>query len=171
MTSLSTPGQTIGPFFRFGLDVDRGNQLVPVGSVGAIRLVGTVRDGANEPVPDALVELWQTDAAGAIPAATGSLQRDRSTFTGWGRCHTTELGEFEFITVEPGASFFAVAVFARGLMDVLHTRIYLPGTSDPFLDGLAPERRETLLAERVSGGLRRDIRLQGEHETVFLDYR
>lgn len=169
--ALPTPGQTVGPFFRFGVEFDRWNELVPPGSLGAIRLRGTVLDGAGAAVPDALLELWQADESGAIPVEQGSLRRDTGTFTGFGRTHTTPRGEFEFFTLEPGAAFFALAVFARGLQDVLHTRIYLPEASDPFLEGLTPAERATIVAERTADGLRRDIRLQGETETVFLAYR
>ena len=63
----ATPGQTIGPFFGYALPFDRGNELVPPGSPGAIRLHGVVTDGRGEPVPDALLEIWQADADGAIP--------------------------------------------------------------------------------------------------------
>ena len=166
-----TPGQTVGPFFRYGVEFDAWNELVPPGAPGSTRLHGVVRDGSGAPVPDALLELWQAAPDGTIPFATGSLHRDGETFTGWGRAHTSDTGEYEFFTLEPRAPFFAVAVFARGLMDVLHTRIYLPGSRDAFLDSLTPAERDTLVAERTPDGLRRDIHLQGEGETVFLVYR
>ncbi|MBF4635321.1 protocatechuate 3,4-dioxygenase subunit alpha [Agreia pratensis] len=166
-----TPGQTVGPFFRYGVEFDAWNELVPPHSPGAVRLHGVVSDGDGVPVPDALLEIWHADPSGAIPTETGSLHRDGSTFTGWGRTHTTDAGEYEFFTLEPDAPFIAVAVFARGLMDVLHTRVYLPGATDAFLEGLAPAERATLVSERTPDGLRRDIWLQGDRETVFLVYR
>jgi len=43
---VATPGQTIGPFFHFGLPYDGGAELVPAGRAGAIRLTGIVYDGA-----------------------------------------------------------------------------------------------------------------------------
>jgi protocatechuate 3,4-dioxygenase, alpha subunit len=82
-TLTATPGQTIGPFFGYALPFERGNELVPPGAPGAIRLHGVVTDGAGAPVPDALVEIWQADADGVVPTATGSLRRDGWTFTGW----------------------------------------------------------------------------------------
>lgn len=72
----ATPGQTVGPFFADALPLDGGNALVPTGSLGSIRLHDVVTDGADEPVPDALVEIWQADADGVIPSATGSLHGD-----------------------------------------------------------------------------------------------
>ena len=79
-------------------------------------------------------------------------------------------------TEEGAAPFIAVAVFARGLMNRLFTRIYLPEdeaalAADPLLRSLDPERRRTLIARRdADGGLTWDIRLQGDGETVFLDF-
>ena len=165
-----TPGQTVGPFFRYGLEVEGGGELVPPHSAGAIRLTGVVRDGAGNAVPDALLEIWQADASGTIPAAEGSFHRDGATFTGFGRVHVTDEGEYEFWTVLPDADFIAVVIFARGLMDRLHSRIYLPGRTDAFLDSLTPGERATLVAVATDDGLRHDIRLQGEDETVFLAY-
>jgi protocatechuate 3,4-dioxygenase alpha subunit len=165
-----TPGQTVGPFFAFGLEYGGDSALVPPGTPGAIRLHGRVLDGAGEPVPDALVELWQTDAAGLVVRASGSLKRDGHTFTGWGRCGTDRTGTYAFTTIAPGAPFFALTVFARGLLDRLFTRAYLPGhPDDRLLASLEPERRTTLVATGDEHGYVFDIRLQGDGETVFLD--
>ncbi|ELT45251.1 protocatechuate 3,4-dioxygenase subunit alpha [Arthrobacter nitrophenolicus] len=92
-------------------------------------------------------------------------------------------GIYTFTTVNPGATkpgaapFISVAVFARGLTNRLFTRTYLPENEealaqDPLLSSLDPERRKTLIARRdPDGGLTFDIRLQGEGETVFLDFQ
>ena len=74
-----------------------------------------------------------------------------------------------------GPAFFALTVFARGLLNRLFTRAYLPGDEEalaatPLLAGLAPDRRATLVAVEDGGALRFDIRLQGQDETVFLTY-
>jgi protocatechuate 3,4-dioxygenase alpha subunit len=161
------------------LPFERGNELVPPGSAGAIRLHGVLTDGAGAPVPDALLEIWQADADGVVPTAAGSLHRDGWTFTGWGRASTDEDGRFSFTTVEPGAvrpdsaPFIAVTVFARGLLNRLFTRVYLPGTEpaqDRLLSSVPADRRRTLIAAPDQDGLRFDIRLQGDDETVFLRY-
>jgi protocatechuate 3,4-dioxygenase, alpha subunit len=178
-TLTATPGQTIGPFFGYALPFDRDNELVPPGSPGSIRLHGVVTDGAGAPVPDALLEIWQADASGAVPSATGSLRRDGWTFTGWGRASTDDEGHYSFTTVEPGAAqrdsapFIAVTLFARGLLNRLFTRVYVPGdrlVDDRLLASLPTERRDSLIAVRDEHGLRFDIRLQGDNETVFLRY-
>jgi protocatechuate 3,4-dioxygenase alpha subunit len=178
----ATPGQTVGPFYGYALPYDKGGELLAPGAPGSIRLQGTVYDGAGDPIPDALLEIWQPDSAGKIVQRTGSLVRDGYTFTGWGRSAVRSNGEFTFTTVNPGptspgaAPFIAVAVFARGLMNRLFTRIYLPEDTaaldaDPLLRSLEPERRRTLVARReADGGLAWDCRLQGGDETVFLNF-
>lgn len=177
----TAPGQTVGPFFHLGLRLDGGDQLVPPGTPGAIRLSGRVLDGAGAGVPDALIELWQAGPDGRVPRSPGSLRRDGWTFSGWGRADTDAAGHYSFTTLEPGATspgrppFFAVTVLARGLLDRLFTRAYLPAAddvlaADPLLAGLPAERRATLVTTREDRGLLFDIRLQGEGETVFLRY-
>lgn len=179
-----TGGQTVGPFFDIGLPYAGGPCLVAPDDPRAVVLHGYLFDGHGEPIPDALLEIWQADERGAIPRAAGSLRRDGRTFTGFGRCPTDAAGRYRFHTVVPGvapdapraAPFIAVIVFSRGLNHKLHTRIYLPdyaalNAADPFLAGLGAEERATLLAARdADGALRHDIRLQGERETVFLDF-
>jgi len=182
-------GQTVGPFFNFGLCYDGSNLLVNEGTPGAVTLHGHVTDGAGEPVPDALIEIWQAGPDGAVVRAGGSLARD-GEFSGFGRAETDAAGYYWFRTLEPGASpsdadpmntapinaapFFAVTVFARGLLDRLFTRAYLPTetlTADSFLRGVPAARRDTMVAVRADdGSLVFDIRLQGERETVFLAF-
>ncbi|MCM0622317.1 protocatechuate 3,4-dioxygenase subunit alpha [Nocardioides bruguierae] len=176
-TLTATPGQTIGPFFHYALPFDGDRELVAPGTPGAVLLHGTVTDGAGAPLQDALVEIWQADPAGVVPQRTGSMRRDGHTFTGFGRSSTDITGRYTFTTLEPGSvdgglPFFGVTVFARGLLNRLFTRAYLP------LDGAEPDalltsvgdRAGTLVVERDEHGLRFDVRLQGEGETVFLTY-
>jgi protocatechuate 3,4-dioxygenase, alpha subunit len=180
--TVPTPGQTVGPFFGLSLPYGGGPELVPPGDPRAVRLHGRVLDGAGDPVPDALLELWQPDPSGTVVRRPGSLHRDGWTFTGWGRAATDAAGQWSFSTLPPGparpgaAPFFALTVFARGLLDRLRTRIYLPGSgaalaADPLLAALPPERRDTLVATAEPGGYAIDIVLQGDNETVFLEAR
>jgi protocatechuate 3,4-dioxygenase alpha subunit len=177
----AAPGQTVGPFFHIALPYPGGAELVPAGSPGAIRLHGRVLDGDGVPVPDALIEIWQADPHGGVCRTPGSLRRDGWTFTGWGRAATDVAGHYSFSTLEPGpaepgrAAFFAVTVFARGLLDGLFTRAYVPAgpavlSTDPLLAALPAERRDTLVTTRDEHGLVFDIRLQGDRETVFLTF-
>ncbi len=178
----ATPGQTIGPFYGFALPYPHDAELVPPGTAGAVRLHGSVLDGAGEPVPDALLEVRQADSLGRIPAVEGSLRRGGGPFTGWGRCAVDDGGRYAFTTVEPAATdagslaFFAVTVFARGLLNRLFTRVYLPleeqaAGLDGLLTSLPVGRRDSLVARRDDAGdLAWDVRLQGAGETVFLDF-
>ena len=174
-----TPGQTVGPFFHYGLSYPGDSDLAVTGHHNAIRLHGTVFDGAGDPVPDALIEVWQADNTGAIVAEHGSLHRDGWTFIGWGRAATDAAGHYRLSTITPGstgpgqAPFFALTVFARGLLDALFTRAYLPHgnlADDSLLGRLDDERRNTLICDTDSTGYRFDIRMQGPGETVFLTY-
>jgi protocatechuate 3,4-dioxygenase alpha subunit len=159
----ATPPQTVGPFFSIGLPWPDGPAVVEPGSEGAVVLRGAVYDGEGEPVPDALIETWQTDPA---PPARG-----------FGRCPTDAGGRWEIVTRKPAAGggeapHVAVAVFARGLLHRVATRIYFgdePGANagDPLLSELDPDRRATLIAAAEDGGYRFDIHLQGDHETAF----
>ncbi len=174
MTPVPTPGQTVGPFFGYALPFTDDNLLVPPSHPLAIRLAGRVLDGEGDPVPDALLELWQADEHGVVPREQGSLRRDGYTFTGWGRASTDDAGHYSFTTVTPGARFFALTVFARGLLNRLFTRVYLPEheslASDRLLASLPAERRATLVARPDPHGFLFDVVLQGEGETVFLTY-
>jgi protocatechuate 3,4-dioxygenase alpha subunit len=65
-------------------------------------------------------------------------------------------------------------VFARGLLDRVVTRCYFAdeeaaNAADPVLSTVDPARRDTMVARPAPDGYRLDIRLQGEHETVFFD--
>ncbi|MHC6177805.1 protocatechuate 3,4-dioxygenase subunit alpha [Glutamicibacter sp. X7] len=177
-----TPGQTVGPFYGYALPFERGGELVNQAHPAAVRLHGTVYDGQGEVIPDALLEIWQADEHGQVIAREGSLVRDGYTFTGWGRVPVDNAGQYNFTTVNPGptepgkAPFIMLTIFARGLLNRLFTRIYLPEVTaalanDPLLASLPEERRQTLIATRDDdGALRFDVHLQGALETVFLSY-
>ena len=153
MSLAPTPGQTVGPFFSFALVREGYADLVSPAHPHAITLHGRVLDGDGEPVPDALVEL----------TAGGD--------DGWGRAATDDQGRYWFTTLAPTGPFFAITVFARGLLDRLFTRAYLPETADDvFLQDIAEDRRATLVATADEDGYRFDIRLQGDDETVFLAF-
>jgi len=179
-TPIPTPGQTVGPFYGFALPYRRDHELVTPAHPGAIRLHGTVFDGAGAPVPDALLEIRQAGPDGVVPTVDGSIRRDGTRFTGWGRAGVDPGGHYAFTTLVPGpaapgrAPFIAVVVFARGLMDRLFTRAYVPGPwldGDPFLAALDRDERATLVAGvEPTGDLRFDVRLQGPGQTTFLTF-
>ena len=153
MTLPRTPSQTVGPFYAIGLCRRVDNELDPDG----FRLHGSVLDGEGAPVGDAVVEIWDGDR--------------------WGRSGTDADGRFSFTVTKPrtrdgDAPRFDAYVFARGLLKHQLTRIYFPdeeraNAADPVLSSLDEEERATLVAEQDDGGLRFDIRMQGERQTVF----
>ena len=179
MSPAPTPGQTVGPFFGYTLPFPGGPDLVPPDHPGAVRVHGRVLDGHGDAVPDAILEIWQAGADGRVLPRPGSLARDGWVFTGWGRAGTDNAGGYSFTTLRPGSPapgrrpFIALTVFARGLLNHLSTRIYLPdvGAGDDALLALLPdERRRRLIAEEDTGGLRFDVILQGAGETPFLTF-
>ena len=155
---MITPSQTVGPYFTLGL-LD-ASELVADG----LRITGRVLDGAGEPVPDAVVEIWQADEEG----------RYRPDF-GWGRSWCDADGRYSFTTCKPGsvdgqAPHLTMLVFARGLLKPVLTRTYFPdeeeaNARDPVLS--AVDDPTTLVARSVADGLEFDVRLQGDGETVF----
>lgn len=188
---LLTGSQTVGPFFSPCLlrEDARRNVLVEPKTVGEhIRIEGRVLDGDGLPIPDAMVEIWQANAAGRYNHAsdTGPAPLD-PTFIGFGRSGTDNDGVYWFETVKPGAVRFdaerlqaphiCVTVFARGLLNHLVTRLYFADESanatDPILQLIPDARRTTLLAMREPDTLpvtyRFDIILQGEGETAFFN--
>jgi protocatechuate 3,4-dioxygenase, alpha subunit len=177
-----TPGQTIGPFFGYALPYPGDRELVPRGSAGSVRLYGYVYDGEGHGVEDALLEIRQADASGIVPAIEGSRDRGGALFTGWGRSATDATGHYWFSTTEPGpvrpggTPFYAVTVFARGLLNRLFTRIYLAAgdtaaDADPLLATMdLGERRAMTAVREADGSLRFDVHLQGPRETPFLSF-
>ena len=190
-----TPSQTVGPFFAPALTPGKDypwtqpltNDLItPDASGQRIRIEGRVFDCDGAAVNDAMIEIWQADAAGRY-AHPGDQRRPNAKFQGFGRCGTDSNGAYSFSTIKPGAvpgpngkpqaPHILVAVFARGLPRHAYTRIYFPdeasNTNDQILTLVPADRRATLLAKREDRNGAAvyvfDIRLQGENETVFFD--
>ena len=163
----------MGPFFHYALPYDGDNELVPRGAAGAVRLHGTVYDGAGGPVPDAILELWQADAAGEVVQQAGSLHRDGWTFTGFGRSATDAEGRYCFTTVVPGGVGAVLRdhrLRTRAAPPALHARLSAGQRPTRSSTGSSADRRPTLVAIADESGFRFDVRLQGEDETVFLDF-
>ena len=133
-----TPGQTVGPFFGYALPYAGGPDVAPPWHPDAVRFHGTVVDGAGDPVPDAVVEIWHADAAGRPIAVRGSLERDGHAVTGFGRAAVDRDGHYAFTTVKPGAAradaapYVLVTVFARGLLHHLFTRALRSASSAKY---------------------------------------
>ena len=178
-----TASQTVGPYFRIGLIYGQEqNNLVEEQTAGQrIRITGTVYDGQGQPMPDAMIEIWQPDAKGIFNHETDPLHKQADPhFRGFGRAENQNDGVYEFHTIKPGgrdgnAPFINVYVFARGMLIHAMTRIYFDdesaNDSDPILAGIDDGRRSTLIATSEGDNdpptYRFDIHLQGANETVF----
>ncbi|SDW47047.1 protocatechuate 3,4-dioxygenase, alpha subunit [Albimonas donghaensis] len=194
-----TPSQTAGPYVHIGLTPnfsgiegvypeDLGRAVFDPGAQGErVTIRGCVRDGAGTPVRDALVEIWQADAAGLHAGIGEPRGVADGAFGGFGRAAADgDTGEWMFETLRPGrvpfkdgrlmAPHITFWIVARGINIGLHTRMYFPdeasaNAEDPVLARIdPPARAETLIAAQEGPGVYRfDIRLQGERETVFFD--
>jgi protocatechuate 3,4-dioxygenase, alpha subunit len=180
-----SPSQTVGPFFHFSLLSGGENILVNDQTKGEkIRIVGTVFDGDGQPIPDAMLEIWQADSQGFFnhPLDPNQKQADQN-FKGFGRADT-QAGTYEFVTVKPGrvpgednqlqAPHINVRLFARGMLIHIYTRIYFSdesaNASDALLNSVDDARRWTLIAQAEPDYTYRfDIHMQGANETVFFE--
>lgn len=187
-----TPSQTVGPFFHYGLTPGEAYAHVPVSANARVAapgtpgehvvLTGRVLDGEGQPVPDAMLEIWQADAEGRYAHDADRRPRASNTFAGFGRADTRADGTFSFTTIKPGpvpgpkgtlqAPHVLVALFGRGMLTHLYTRFYFDdeadaNTDDPILKLVPEDRRSTLVMKRSGSTYSLDIRLQGVGETVF----
>ncbi|MEM9585583.1 MAG: protocatechuate 3,4-dioxygenase subunit alpha [Pseudomonadota bacterium] len=184
--------QTAGPYIHIGCmpnyagipgvyGEDLGAGMITEETAGErISIVGTIHDGAGEPLTDAVIEIWQADAAGRYGV-------DASGFTGWGRqAADGASGLWRFDTIKPGpvvhpsgpemAPHITFWIVARGINLGLHTRMYFPEDTglhaqDPVLAMIEDKSRvQTLIATKRDDNMYRfNIYLQGPEETVFFD--
>jgi len=184
----ATTSQTVGPYFRIGCTWLNRDEIAGKGVAGeSVTIKGSVLDGDGNGVPDAMLEIWQANSHGkyAHPEDHQNKPAEQG-FIGFGRIPTDDQGRFRFTTIKPGqvpgpggklqAPHLVVSIFARGLLRRLVTRIYFPddpsNVGDYALGLVEPQRRDTLVARRISGRegtLSWDVVLQGENETVFFD--
>lgn len=190
--------QTAGPYVHIGLTPnfaeiggvyadDLGTRMVTGDAKGErITIKGRIFDGTGTPLKDALVEIWQPDAAGLFNAPSEMRGSADPHFTGFGRCATDMAsGEFAFETIKPGpvpypdgrvqAPHVTLWIVARGINIGLHTRMYFSdeekaNAADPLLNRIEHRHRvATLIGKRDGDVVTFDIHLQGDDETVFLD--
>lgn len=190
MKLTPSASQTVGPFFNFALTSDRGlGVLAREGVAGQrIHLAFHVVDGDEAPTPgDSMIELWQADSQGRYADSLDPRAGEADpNFYGFGRLETNIDGVCVFETVKPGpvpdgsggmqAPHINVAVFARGLLRQLYTRVYFEGEpaneQDAVLALVPEERRATLLAKPSAEQPEVwsiEVHLQGDAETVFFE--
>ena len=189
MDLVPTASQTVGPFFKIELTTDEHciNCIAgPQAKGQRIWITFRVLDGDGAPVNDAMLEIWQADATGKYNHPDDPQpQKVDPGWIGFGRLATKEDGTCVLETIKPGrvdqngslhAPHLLVAVFARGMLKQLYTRIYFAGDAaneeDPILRLVPVDRRDTVMAQPDSGRAGHwsfDVRLQGDQETVFFD--
>lgn len=160
-----------------------------------IIVTGRVMDEDGRPVPNTLVEIWQTNAAGRyIHKVDQHNAPIDPNFFGAGRCMTDAVGRYRFITVRPGAypwgnhangwrpPHIHFSLFGPSFLTRLVTQMYFPGDPllelDPVFLGV-PDRsaRERLIAEfslevtepEFALGYAFDIVLRGRRATPMVD--
>lgn len=188
MSLQTTTSQTVGPFFRIGMEHMYSPDLA-VGCAGGeqIAIEGRILDGVGAPIPDAVFEIWQANQHGKYDHPEDTQDKPLEPgFRGFGRIATDEQGRFRFTTIKPGpvpgyrrarqAPHLLVGLMMRGLLRRAVTRIYFPdeplNEQDEILALVPAERRHTLLAQpspERRGVYRWDIHMQGDEETVFFE--
>jgi protocatechuate 3,4-dioxygenase beta subunit len=142
-------------------DLTRQRNGEPLGE--RIIVSGQVLDSSGRPVPSALIEIWQANAAGRyhhdIDRHPAPLDPN---FTGAGRCLTDDSGHYRFVTVKPGAypwrnhpnawrpAHIHLSIFGRAFTNRLVTQMYFPGDPlfefDPIFQSVRdPSARERLI--------------------------
>ena len=158
-----------------------------------IIVVGRVLDENDRPVPHALVEVWQANAAGRYVQANDQHPAPLDpNFCGGGRCLTNEAGEYAFTTIKPGAypwrnhenawrpAHIHFSLFGANFLSRLVTQMYFPGDPllalDPIFNGIRDERARNRLVSSYAHdvtraewalGYRFDIVLSGSRMTPF----
>ena len=181
----ATTSQTVGPYFKIGLQWLYQNSAAERVTGEHVAIQGRVLDGDGAPVPDAILEIWQANIHGKYAHPDDPQDKPLEPgFTGFGRIPVDPSGTFQFVTIKPGpvpgpddkvqAPHLVISVFMRGLLKRLVTRMYFPNdalnATDPILNLVVSARRSTLIAQATgSGQLKWNIVLQGSNETVFFD--
>jgi protocatechuate 3,4-dioxygenase alpha subunit len=172
---LETPSQTVGPYFAYGLCPQQYNydfksladnmMVHPLDEPDAITISGTVYDGDGNPIPDAMVELWQDDGKVQLFGRYGTGTDDQNRFIFYTKKPQPAEGQAPNITV---------ILFMRGQLIHSYTRIYFSDEAelnekDEILNCVPANRQSTLIARKGNHGYIFDIHMQGEYETVFFD--
>ncbi|WP_105404331.1 protocatechuate 3,4-dioxygenase subunit alpha [Neorhizobium sp. T7_12] len=191
--------QTAGPYVHIGCtpnfsgltgvyDTDLGSGPMVNDQTRGERITirGFIYDGANTPLKDAMIEIWQADADGYYNSPSETRGKADPNFFGWARQPgDMATGEFAFETIKPGkvpfrdgrpmAPHVTFWVVARGINLGLNTRMYFSdeeeaNAADPILSRIEHRVRvPTLIGKRDGNTVTFNIYLQGENETIFFD--
>jgi protocatechuate 3,4-dioxygenase beta subunit len=191
-------GETTGPAFGHEWITPLGSDLTRNGRINGeplgerIIVTGRVLDEYGRPVPHAIVEIWQANAAGRYAHASDQHNAPLDpNFQGAGHCVTDEDGRYRFLTIKPGAyswrnhhnawrpNHIHFSLFGASLASRLVTQMYFPGDPllafDPIFMSVPPHARERLVSgfaleatePEFALGFVFDIVLRGRGETPF----
>jgi protocatechuate 3,4-dioxygenase beta subunit len=195
MSERTGPGPALAAMIEPDADLTSNAGTGDVALGERIIVTGTLRDAAGDPVPNAVIEIWQANAAGRY--LHGEDRHDAPldpNFTGIGRCLTDETGAYRFLSVRPGAypwgnhpnawrpAHVHLSILGSSFSDRLVTQMYFPGDPlqaiDPIFNAVPdPAARDRLVARyehQVTEpdwalGFRFDLRLAGPTATPFED--
>jgi protocatechuate 3,4-dioxygenase beta subunit len=162
-----------GPVFgdetidEFDNDLTAQHAGAPLGE--RIIVTGRVLDEAGKPIRDALIEVWQANAAGRYRHDVDQHPAPLDpNFSGAGRCLTDDEGRYRFVSIKPGAypwgnhenawrpAHIHFSVFGRLFTQRLVTQMYFPGDPlfpyDPIFNSVRDPRSRELLVARFDVG-------------------
>jgi protocatechuate 3,4-dioxygenase beta subunit len=143
-------------------DADLTAQSTGVAIGERISVSGIVRDDDARPVRNALIEVWQANAAGRYRHRHDQHDAPLDpNFTGCGRMLTDGDGRYRLLTIKPGAypwrnhhnawrpAHIHFSIFGAGLVSRLVTQMYFPGDPllphDPLFGSIPDERARNRL--------------------------
>jgi protocatechuate 3,4-dioxygenase beta subunit len=152
-----TPPETEGPFYPLNFPLDKDNDLTflknqPQKAQGEVIWVqGRVQDEACQPVPGALVEIWQACTTGRYnhPGDRNPAKLDPN-FQYWGKATTNEKGEYSFKTIKPGS--YPVSWFwtrPPHIHFTVHSRGHSELTTQMYFAGEPLNRKDRLFRDHT----------------------
>lgn len=145
LADLASPAyghQNVGPLDH-DLTKNGAKNGEPIGE--RIVVTGQVLDEEARPIPNTLIEIWQTNAAGRYIHKVDQHDAPLDpNFFGAGRCVTDAEGRYRFYSIKPGAypwgnhpnawrpMHIHMSMFGHSFDQRLVTQLYFPG--DPLLD-------------------------------------
>jgi protocatechuate 3,4-dioxygenase beta subunit len=192
-----TISEITGPVYGHGEIAETDNDLTrqhpgePLGE--RIIVTGRVLDDGGRPVPNALIEIWQANAAGRYAHIGDQHPAPLDpNFTGAGRMLTDEQGAYRFVSIKPGAypwfnhhnawrpAHIHFSVFGRAFLSRLVTQMYFPGdplfAHDPIYQSIPDEKARARMVSRFdlettqpqwALGYKFDIVVRGPEATPF----
>ncbi|MGH9385536.1 MAG: intradiol ring-cleavage dioxygenase [Vicinamibacterales bacterium] len=150
---VRTPRQTEGPFYPDRLPLDTDNDLILLSdrltpAVGEVtHLSGRILGPTGEPVPNAVVEIWQVDHNGAyLHSRTANANKRDANFQGFGRFETASDGQYRFRTIKPvpypGRTPHIHFKLKKADRELLTTQCYVKGAAGNERDGLLRSIRD-----------------------------